>query len=191
MIIALALCAVFLGPPLCGQDAGELDILLETSQVSGSRAARFVLASAGLLEPGLSGQAAEEAAWNAALERGWVRGSSSSALRLKEAAYLVMAAFGLKGGLMYSLFPGPRYAYRELLRLRLIQGRADENFTLSGERLLHILGRVMQYAGEDRRLEAELPAAPGAQGTREVPAGQGLSSGPERALPYEEGFILE
>jgi hypothetical protein len=84
-----------------------------------------------------------------------------------------MAAFGIKGGIMYSLFPGPRYAYRELLHLKLIQGRADENFTLSGERLLQILGRVLQYTGEDRRLEAELLAAP------------------EGTVPYEEGFIFE
>jgi hypothetical protein len=187
MITGLLLLAGFLGAPLAAQDAGELDALLETPQVSGPQAARFVLASAGLLDPRLSGREAEAAAWNAALERGWVS-DRGGPLRLKDAAYLVMAAFGIKGGLMYSLFPGPRYAYRELLHLRLIQGRADENFTLSGERLLQILGRTLQYTGEDRRLEAELLAAAGG---REAPAGEGLSTGSEGSLPYEEGFILE
>jgi hypothetical protein len=146
----------FLSVPLCAQDARDLDLLLETQAVSGAQAARFVLGAAGLLPSGLSGAAAEEAAWEAARERGWVKGSPGGTPRLKETAFLVMRAFGLKGGLMYSLFPGPRYAYRELLHRRLIQGRADQGFTVSGERLLQIIGRVLQYSGEDSRLDAEL-----------------------------------
>jgi hypothetical protein len=202
MITGLLLLAGLFAAPLFARDAGDLDILLETPQVSGPQAARFVLASAGLLDPGLSGQEAEAAAWKTALEQGWAASPGGGPFRLKEAAYLVTAAFGIKGGLMYSLFPGPRYAYRELLHLKLIQGRADENSTLSGERLLRILGRVLQYTGEDRRLEAELLTAagreasageeiPAAEGKAEVPVGEGFSSGSEGIAPYEGGFILE
>jgi hypothetical protein len=110
-----------------------------------------------------------------------------------------MVAFGLKGGLMYSLFPGPRYAYRELLYLKIIQGRADGGSAVSGERLLHIIAQALRYSGEDGRLDAALLSAPRAvdagegtaEGKPEVPAGEGLSAGPEGLLPYEGEFNLE
>jgi hypothetical protein len=157
-----------------------MDALLETPAVSGAQAARFTLGAAGRLPAGLSGAAAEQAAWAAAMERGWVSGQAGRALRLKEAALLVTGAFSIKGGLMYSVFPGPRYAYRELLYLKIIQGRADGNFTVSGERLLQILGRALQYTGDRPAAEALT-----------VPAGQGVSSGPEDILPYEGEFEIE
>jgi hypothetical protein len=185
MVIVL----LFLAGSLSAQDAGEMDRLLETGVVSGPQAARFVLASAGLLDSGLSGRQAEDAAWQAALEQGWVSSKSGQLFRLKDAAWLVAAAFGIKGGAMYSLFPGPRYAYRELLHLKIIQGRADGNFAVSGERLLQIIGRALQHTGEDGRLEAELLTTAGEQDA--PPAGQGLSSGPEGLMPYEEEFTLE
>jgi hypothetical protein len=178
----------FLAAPLAAQDAGDMDVLLETPAVSGAAAARFVLGAAGLLPEGLSGPAAENAAWEAARERGWVQGQADRALRLKEAAFLVMRAFGMKGGLMYTLFPGPRYAYRELLHLRLIQGRSDEGFTVSGERLLQIIGRALRHAGEDSRLDEALAVPPD---MGEVPGGQGLSTGSEGVLPWKGDFEVE
>jgi hypothetical protein len=56
-----------------------------------------------------------------------------------------MRAFDMRGGLFYALFPGPRYAYRELVRLRFIQGRMDPALAVSGERLLRILGRALEH----------------------------------------------
>jgi hypothetical protein len=55
---------------------------------------------------------------------------------------------------MYSLFPCPRYAYREMIYRKLIQGRADEGFAVSGDRLLHIIGRVLKYTGRDSGAES-------------------------------------
>jgi hypothetical protein len=170
----LALLCAGSAVPLAAQDAGEMDRLLETPAVSGAQAARFVLGAAGLL-PGLSGPAAEAAAWRAARERGWAAGEADRVLRLKEAAFLAAGAFGLKGGLLYTLFPGPRYAYRELLHLRLIQGRSDGNAPVSGERLLQIIGQVLHHTGEDARLDAALGAAvdggeEGAAGVEDGPA---------------------
>jgi hypothetical protein len=61
-----------------------------------------------------------------------------------------MGAFSMKGGLFYALFPGPRYAYRELVHQRLIQERSDPALAVSGERLLRILGRVLDHQHPDR-----------------------------------------
>jgi hypothetical protein len=56
-----------------------------------------------------------------------------------------MAAFGFRGSFLYALFPGPRYAYRELSYLNILPPRQDPAWPVAGERLLLILGRAMQY----------------------------------------------
>jgi hypothetical protein len=141
---------------LSAQTAEELDRMLETPALSAARAVRFVLGAAELLPEYLSGPEAEEAAWTMAVEKGWVSGGPGDTLRLKDAAFLVMNAFGFKGGIMYSLFHNPRYAYREMVYKKLIQGRSDPGFSVSGERLLHIIGRTLRYSGEDERLDEEM-----------------------------------
>jgi hypothetical protein len=150
--------ALFLFPALglSAQTAEELDVVLETRALSAARAARFVLGAAELLPEYLYGQEAEEAAWAMAVEKGWASGGPGDTLRLKDAAFLVMNAFGIKGGIMYSIFRNPRYAYREMVYKKLIQGRGDPDFTVSGERLLHIIGKTLRYSGEDERLDAEM-----------------------------------
>ena len=134
---------------LSAQTAAELDILLETQEVSAAKAARFVLGSAGLLPAGLSGAAAETAAWDTANSNGWLERGAADFVTLKDTAFLVMGAFEFRGGLMYSLFRNPRYAYREMVYRKIIQGRADPAMTVSGTRLLHIIGRSLAYSGDE------------------------------------------
>ena len=131
------------------QTAEELDRLLETEAAGAGTAARFILGSAGLLPKDLSGDDAEKAAVLMAREQGWLRETVAEHISLKETAFLVMNAFGLKGGVLYSLARNPRYAYRELLYHGLIQGRADPDFTVSGPRLLQIIGRAIEYTEEN------------------------------------------
>jgi hypothetical protein len=59
-----------------------------------------------------------------------------------------MKAFDLKGGIFYSRFPLPRYACRELVYLRIIQGRTDPGGRLDGRTFLQILGRVLTFTGD-------------------------------------------
>jgi hypothetical protein len=52
---------------------------------------------------------------------------ASEPIRIDDFCFLVMRTFSLKGGMMYTLFPGPRYAYRELVFPRYRQsGRGPE-----------------------------------------------------------------
>jgi hypothetical protein len=190
---------------LAAQTAAELDGVLEARTVSGALGARFVLGAADLLPAGLSGLPAQEAAWDAARARGWVRGEPGGALRCRDAAFLVMNAFGFRGGLWYSLFRTPRYAYRELVYRKLLPGRADPDRLLSGEDLLRLLTAALRYAEglgwkggdpvpaafeppEPVEAEAEAGAAPGGV---EVEQGKGLSVGPEGTLPYKGEFEVE
>lgn len=72
---------------------------------------------------------------------------ASSPITLGQYSYLLVRAFKMRGGLMYSLFPGPRYAARELAFRKLISGDSSPYRTLSGEEVVQILGSVMSYEG--------------------------------------------
>jgi hypothetical protein len=135
------------------QTAAELELLLETKTVSLAAASCFVLEAAELLPSGLAGPAAETAAYDMALSKGWVKKNPSEAATLKDTAFLVMKAFSFKGGALYSLFRNPRYAYREMLYKKIIQGRADPGMKVSGQRLLQIIGRALNYSGDSESLD--------------------------------------
>jgi hypothetical protein len=107
-----------------------------------------------------------------------------------------MKSFGIKGGLMYRIFPNPRYACRELVRLRIVQGRTDPGGRLSGERFLRILGNTLTFTGEDEALaaeEARRRLLEDISGSLQDSAKQtkGLSAGTEDMLDYEGEFQLE
>jgi hypothetical protein len=133
------------------QAAAELDSLLDSSEITVGMAARFVMGAVDVLPEGVSGAAAEAAAYGLALEWGWVKKNAGDEATLKDAAFLIMNAFSFKGGALYSLFRNPRYAYRELRYKKIIQGRADPGMKLSGQRLLQIIGRAQSYSGEDEQ----------------------------------------
>jgi len=128
------------------QTAAELDAMLTADTVSAARAARFVLGAADLLPAGLSGDEAERAAYSMASSNGWINTASGEAATMKDTAFLIMKAFDLKGGVMYSLFGNPRYAYREMVYQKLIPGNTDQSMKVSGAKLLLILDKVMRNA---------------------------------------------
>jgi outer membrane protein OmpA-like peptidoglycan-associated protein len=140
------LSALIFGGFLHGQTAAELDALLDTREVTWAQACRFVLPAAGALDadsdPG--------AAFAAAREKGWLprRAAADSPLNLGGLSFLIARSFSIKGSLLYALFPGPRYAYRRLDYLQLIPGLRDPSLKVSGEHLLGILGRVLDYRGD-------------------------------------------
>jgi hypothetical protein len=139
--------------PLPAQTAAEMDRLLDTKETAYAQAAYFILASA-LDEPPED----PSSAFALALEKGWFPGNAGpdSLITLRDLSLLMMGTFGLERGLMCRLFPGPRYAFREMTRQGFIEGRAYPGHTVSGERFLRILGNVLSRAGDADRGE---PAA--------------------------------
>ena len=128
------------------QTASEMDAMFAADTVSAARAARFVLGAAYLLPQELSGSVAERTAYEMASSNGWVKVSQDDALTLKDTAFLIMKAFDLKGGMMYSIFKNPRYAYREMVCRNLITGRMNGNIKVKGSTLLQILDKTISYA---------------------------------------------
>jgi hypothetical protein len=93
----------------------------------------------------LPASADADAAFDAAKEWLPANAEPDAALTLAELSYLVMRSFQIKGGAMYRIFPGPRYAYREMVYRNLVQAESDPAWKVSGYRLLHIIGRVLEY----------------------------------------------
>ena len=133
-----------------------MDTLLEAKTITTATAARFAMGAAGLLPPELSGSAAEAAAYEQAFSRGWVKRGPEEAITMKYLAYLLMNVFEIKGGIMYSIFRTPRYAYREMLYRKIIQGSADEGMKVSGHKFLQIISSALNYTGEREMMDAIL-----------------------------------
>jgi outer membrane protein OmpA-like peptidoglycan-associated protein len=129
------------GGAVGAQTAAEMDALLETPAVNFAQASRFVLAAA---EYPVGADPAAGTAYALALEKGWLpkKAAPDKPLKLGELCFLIMKALDIKGSFLYALFPGPRYAFRELDYLRLIPGRRDPGLRVSGEELLRMLEMV-------------------------------------------------
>jgi hypothetical protein len=142
-----ALGILFAGGSLYGQTAADMDELLNSREITFFQACGFVLPAAGVTEE----QDGAGAAFAAAREKGWLPkdAAAESPVHLGELSFLLAQSFSLNKSLLYTLFPGPRYAYRQLDYLGLLPALKDPGLTVSGERLLHILGRVLSYRGEE------------------------------------------
>jgi hypothetical protein len=117
-----------------------METLLNTPRISYAQAARFALEAsetAVLEEP--------EEAFSYAVRKNWLPKNSSpqEEATLEGISLLLMGSFSLRGGIFYSIFMNPHFAYHELIYKKAIFGRTDPDQSVSGELFLHILGRVL------------------------------------------------
>jgi hypothetical protein len=191
----LAFSAVLLpAQRAAAQIAAELERVLDLPVVSYGDAAWVVLNAAGIA----SAETSRDGAYRFAADNRWFpkKAETEEPATLGGVSLLIMRAFNIRGGFMYTLFPGPRYGYRELARRKIIGGRAYSSTPVSGERLLRILGRALDYVGDTEALTAE---AARNQLQEEVRASlntsarkqEGISTGSEGILEYDSEFIPE
>jgi outer membrane protein OmpA-like peptidoglycan-associated protein len=184
VFVMLALSAALVpAPSAAAQTAAELERVLAFPAVSYDDAAWFVLGAAGtaLAEDSAGG------AYRFAAECGWLpqKATAEEPVTLGSVSFLIMQAFNIKGGLMYTLFPGPRYAYRELVYRKIITGRAYSSMPVSGERFFRMLNRALEYAGDSippAALAEALPAETAAA-LPEIPANDTPAVPGERETP--------
>ncbi|MDR2702203.1 MAG: hypothetical protein LBB72_07210 [Spirochaetaceae bacterium] len=146
-IILGILCFCALGI-LSAQTASEIEVLLGTSEVTYGQAASFVLRASEAVKTSNVREA-----FNLAVERKWLpkNASPDSKARLDGISLLVMQSFGLKGGLLYSLFKNPHYSYRELAARGAFKGKSDPHNAVSGDQLLFITNRVLSIIEGERQ----------------------------------------
>jgi len=131
---------------LSAQTAAELEALLQTQAVSCAQAAKFVLASG---SDAAAANLSAQGAFDLALSRGWLAEGTkpNDKITLDRLSFLILKSFNMKGGVMYSLNPGPRYAYKSMVSRDFIQGNTSPGMNVSGEKFLLILGKVISAQG--------------------------------------------
>jgi len=123
-----------------------IDQLLAQEEVSFAYALYMVQTATGELPEDLSPQTAagrfDSQGWNLP------QVSADSSITLGQYAQLLMHAFEIPGGVMYKLFPGPRYAARETHYRGFVRGSALPGRSLSGSEVLFILREVLEWKEE-------------------------------------------
>jgi hypothetical protein len=130
--------------PLAADGIGVIERLQSAEQVAYRDGGYAVLAAAGILPPEAPLEAALEPKSRKAL--GWSERPAEDALTVAEFSYLVMQGFDIPGGLMYRLFPGPRYAVRELRFRRILTERVDAGEPIRGVQALRVIGNAAEWA---------------------------------------------
>ena len=130
---------------IAAQSNEIMDQLLEQEEASYGLSAYMVLTAIGDLPEEASAQDAVDAIQ----DRDWGIDfqSADEAITLGEYSYLLMKALNMKGGIMYTIFPCPRYAARELVFLDYVSGNSAAGRILSGSEVIRILGRALEQQG--------------------------------------------
>jgi len=142
------LCVAVLGlaalSPLAAQSNDILDSVVLDPEMLYKDGAYLVLTAAGVVPDTASPEDAVQALREKSGEWKIKDFSPGEPITLGEYSYLIMRAFSVKGGFLYALFPGGRYAARELVFKEWIIGPTSPYRTVSGEEALDILGRAME-----------------------------------------------
>jgi hypothetical protein len=138
LVFAMAAIAV---PLLTAQSNEVLDSVLGETTLSYGNAAYLVGTASGHFEETVTPAEAVPRLEQEGL--GLPGRNSTDPVTLGDFSYMLTRAFGIHGGIMYWVLPGPRYATRELSFLGIITGPAKPGMSLSGERALRILEQVL------------------------------------------------
>jgi hypothetical protein len=153
------IAAVLAAPAVWGQSNTVVDALLAQESATLGGTAYLVLTAAGLLEESRS----VDEAMSELKSRPWgfAQTAADEAVTLGSFAYFVMQVFEMKGGLMYTILPGRRYAAREFAFRGYVQGNTSPARRLTGRDVTHMLGKVLESLGQ-RQEDALSRAADGA-----------------------------
>lgn len=143
----LWICAVFLltGGFTFGQSNEILDTVLEQDILTTEYGAYLVFTASEQLPEGATLDLVKdyledrEAEWKL---KGY---QPESPITLGQYSYLITRAFDIKEGLFYRLFPGPRYAVRDLAFLGIVREHPNAGRALSGEEAVRILGNTLEW----------------------------------------------
>lgn len=133
LLMATQMFLVLVGPLLAQtsretSETARIDAILAGGSITVDQAAWLVGRTVGVLEESAS---ADDTAQVAA-RWGLAPTAPGTPLAADAFAHLLVEAEGIPAGLFYSLFPGPRYAFRELVYLRVFPPGLRPDALLSG-----------------------------------------------------------
>ena len=139
------LCCVGI-PSVSGQSNEALDLLLAEEQATFGNTTYLVLVAAEIAsEDWTPKQSVDEL-----VSRGWgfEDAQPEDIVNLGSLAFMIMKSFDMKGGIMYAILPGQRYAAKEFAFRNFVPGNTNAYRILSGLDVANILGRTLSYLGQ-------------------------------------------
>ncbi|HZK20268.1 MAG TPA: hypothetical protein VFC68_06050, partial [Treponemataceae bacterium] len=122
------------------QQAQFLDRILLATELDCLGAVTLVLGATDQITDDLS----EDNAWGMLEQHGWdIELVKEEPITVAEYSFLIVNAFKIKGGILYSLFPSPRYALRELKWRGVVASSLDPDEKFDGTVALYILQNAM------------------------------------------------
>ena len=144
-VMLSAVLLLIAAPSAFSQSNQVIDRLLKEDEASFDRVLYLVQSASGEISedtaPGEAVEDFEPAQWNLP------RKAAGQPITLGEYSQLLVQAFDIKAGLMYRLFPGPRYAAREIEYLGFLRGSGTPGRSVSGSEVMHILRELLALKG--------------------------------------------
>lgn len=139
----LAVLFLLAAATLPAQSNEMIDSILAEDTATVGSAAYLALASARLIPDAAS----REDAVRRAREAGWLPAEAEATrpATFGEAAFLLMQANAVRGGLMYRLIPGPRYAAREFVYQGWSPERRAPREPVSGSLLVRVTANFLEH----------------------------------------------
>jgi len=146
VLVSVCLTLPFFALPAAAQSNSVIDTLLAEKAATFGKSVYLVLSAADAIP-----QDADVAvALKFVNDKGWL-GTPKSAgdpVTFGQFSYVLMKAFNISGGVFYHLFPGPRYAAREVVYRRWVADPLGPNDRLSGSQALYILRTYLDARGK-------------------------------------------
>jgi hypothetical protein len=130
--------------PLFSQSADLLDHLLQQDKADIGTTMALLLSAKGFME---EDNADRSAALKMATEKKWLKSGfdPETSITLGIYSYALLKALDIPGGVLYRIFPGSRYAAREVVYRGWIRGSRDKNRILSGTQIIYILRNALEW----------------------------------------------
>ena len=140
--LCITVAGLLIAAAAFGQAAEKVDKILETEKATFGQAAYLIQTALNDGSDGLDFETAFDRfkSENKNLIRDSI--SAEDVIPVKTYAFLLMKAFDIKGGMMYRIYPCPRYAYRDLHYLAVIQDKNNPDALMTGAAMLQILSRI-------------------------------------------------
>jgi outer membrane protein OmpA-like peptidoglycan-associated protein len=143
---------IFVSAFVQAQTAQRIEQLLEKETINYREAAWIIMEASGKFSfINTDVVSSPERAYRYAAENKWLPGNITpdTTATFEGISILIMRSFGFKGGILYSIFKSPHYAYRELVYRNIIQGKAGPKKTVSGDMLVFCANQTIMRQEED------------------------------------------
>lgn len=141
--VFLIVCLV----PAVAQSSERISEMIKTDEITFAQASYLIATYKGMVAEDADNNTAFLELVNSGIIKN--RYETDDLLTLDNAAYLCAWTMDIKGGIFYSLFKSPRYAFKELQAKGVLPSDVDPIFTVSGREFLGIFNACADIAEEN------------------------------------------